>query len=78
MQLAGQAHHLSAIQKNPAASDACGVFRWSGFEPEPVAKRAQGADAIAFSMAEINAGSSGAVLLEKLATTLPLRSTTYL
>ena len=38
----------------------------------------QGFDAIAFSIAAIRSGSSGLVMLEKLATTLPLRSTTYL
>jgi hypothetical protein len=39
---------------------------------------ARGGEARAFSTASMNSGSSGLVKLEKLAITLPWRSTTYL
>ncbi|MNT99111.1 hypothetical protein D3C72_2418770 [compost metagenome] len=41
-------------------------------------EQVHGLDAMAFSIAAVNAGSSGLVRLEKLPITLPRRSTTYL
>lgn len=65
MQLAGPADHRFAIQKTPQPAMAAGFFVM-GIN---LSLETQGLDAIAFSIAAISFGSSGVVVLGKLATT---------